>query len=189
MKTINLKGKQYATFNSVLDEAHKQGLECIATSLLQAPTKESPVCIVQAKVKTSKGEYNGIGDAAPTNVGKMIVPHLIRMAETRAIGRALRFATNAPTLAEELGEDVAQSSRNAEQAVVKAVATNGSAPVESLNRIEQHMEENEQAVNRFMRNKGLIGADGTWRDAEPDTHVKIGQEPKRFFDAVQQFAK
>tara|TARA_R110000824_G_scaffold77233_4_gene195389 strand:- start:150 stop:701 length:552 start_codon:yes stop_codon:yes gene_type:complete len=183
MKTINLKGKQYATFNSVLDEAHKQGLECIATSLLQAPTKESPVCIVQAKVKTSKGEYNGIGDAAPSNVGKMIVPHLIRMAETRAIGRALRFATNAPTLAEELGDEPATAKEP------QPVATNGSAPVESLNRIEQHMEENEQAVNRFMRNKGLIGADGTWRDAEPDTHVKIGQEPKRFFDAVQQFAK
>jgi len=186
MKTINLKGKQYATFNGVLDEAHRQGLECIATNLIQAPTKECPVCIVQAKVKTSKGEYNGIGDATPSNVGKMIVPHLIRMAETRAIGRALRFATNAPTLAEELGEEPVAAKET------QPAATNGSAPVkafEGLTKVENHMEENEQAVNRFMRNKGLIGANGTWRDAEPETHVKIGQEPKRFFDAVQQFAK
>lgn len=32
------------------------------------------------------------GDADPSNTGRMIHPHLLRMAETRAIVRALRFA-------------------------------------------------------------------------------------------------
>jgi hypothetical protein len=61
--------------------------------------------VVQAEVETGKGVFAGIGDAAPSNVNRMIVPHLIRMAETRAKARALRDAVNiGVTAVEELGD-------------------------------------------------------------------------------------
>lgn len=45
-------------------------------------------------VEIAKGRFDGIGDANPENVNSFIVPHLIRMAETRAKARALRDAVN-----------------------------------------------------------------------------------------------
>ena len=181
MKTIDLKGKQYATFDGVLDEAHKQGLVRTETEIIQMPTKESPVCVVKAFVKTGKGEFYGHGDATPSNVGRMIVPHLIRMAETRALGRALRFATNAATLAEELGDnDVVQSTALPPQQPVKREFT-------ALDKVEVAMEENETAVNKFMRNKGMIGINDTWRDATPEHLRKIAENQHSFFKAVRNF--
>jgi hypothetical protein len=58
-----------------------------------------------AEVETSKGTFTGIGDASPSNVTRMIAPHLIRMAETRSKARALRDAVNVGVTAlEELGD-------------------------------------------------------------------------------------
>ncbi len=50
------------------------------------------VTIVDEKGVTK--EFDEIGDASPKNVNSMIIPHLIRMAATRAKGRALRDAVN-----------------------------------------------------------------------------------------------
>ncbi len=65
------------------------------------------MAIVRAVVETSKGTFTGIGDAGPENVNRMIRPHIIRMAETRAKARALRDAVNIGivTLEELGGED------------------------------------------------------------------------------------
>jgi hypothetical protein len=38
--------------------------------------------------------FQGMGDAAPGNVNRMMAPHLLRLAETRAKARALRDAVN-----------------------------------------------------------------------------------------------
>tara|TARA_R100000808_G_scaffold11111_2_gene28864 strand:- start:407 stop:970 length:564 start_codon:yes stop_codon:yes gene_type:complete len=186
MKTINLKGKQYATFDGVLDEAHSQGLGLIHTELIQVPTKDAPLAIVSARVKTGKGEFMGTGDATPSNVNRMIVPHLIRMAETRAIGRALRFATNAPTLAEELGEDVAQSNTPKSRDAVPS--NNGGGEFDALDAVERDMEANETAVNKFMRHKGMISTDATWRQANHRVLKQIADRPRDFFRAVKSFA-
>ena len=56
---------------------------------------------MQATVTTSKGTFQAVGDASVDNVGDEIAPHLVRMAETRAIVRALRWATNSASTAEE----------------------------------------------------------------------------------------
>ena len=92
---LNIKGKDFVLFEGLLDEAHKQGLFEINTALVCAPSQENNyMAIVKAQVKTERGQFSGIGDASPANVNSMIAPHVIRMAETRAIARALRLACN-----------------------------------------------------------------------------------------------
>lgn len=100
-------GKQFVLYAGLLDLAHAQGLRTISTTLIQAPTKENgDTAIVQAIVETERGSFSGLGDANPTNVSRMMVPHLLRMAETRAKARALRDAVNIGVAAlEELGPE------------------------------------------------------------------------------------
>jgi hypothetical protein len=107
---VNVQGKDFITFPGLLAEAHSQGLVGIETSLINPDSSKNP--IVKAIV-TLKGEgpqnfkvFTGYGDATETNVAKKVVGALLRMAETRAIARALRFACNIDmTAIEELDAD------------------------------------------------------------------------------------
>ena len=107
---ITRQGKQYVLFAGLLDEAHNRGLRGIDTELVQVPTPENGnVAVVKATVEMEASEgnrtFSGIGDASPENVGRSIVPHIIRMAETRAKARALRDAVNVgATALEELSD-------------------------------------------------------------------------------------
>ncbi len=107
---ITRQGKQYVLFAGLLDEAHNRGLRGIDTELVQVPTPENGnVAVVKATVEMEGSEgnrtFSGIGDASPENVGRNIVPHIIRMAETRAKARALRDAVNVgATALEELSD-------------------------------------------------------------------------------------
>lgn len=104
---ITRQGKQYVLFAGLLDEAHDRGLRGIDTELVQVPTPENGnVAVCKATVEMEDGRtFSGIGDASPENVGRNIVPHIIRMAETRAKARALRDAVNVgATALEELSD-------------------------------------------------------------------------------------
>jgi hypothetical protein len=104
---VTRQGKQFCLYAGLLDEAHHQGLKRISTMLVQVPTEANGnVAIVTAEVETERGTYAGIGDAAPCSVARPMVPHLLRLAETRAKARALRDAVNVGVAAlEELGGD------------------------------------------------------------------------------------
>jgi hypothetical protein len=96
---INLQGREYVTYEGLLDEAHRRGLRAIRTQLVQLPSAANEqTAIVSAEVefetKEGKRVFTGLGDASPRNVSRGILPHLIRMAETRAKARALRDGTN-----------------------------------------------------------------------------------------------
>ncbi len=106
---IERQGKRFVLYAGLLEEAHSRGLRSIETELLQVPAAENgDVAIVRAVVRMEEGKFAGIGDASPQNVGRMIAPHLIRMAETRAKARALRDAINVGVTAfEELGGEEA----------------------------------------------------------------------------------
>lgn len=87
--------KDVVTYPGLLSKAHEEGLVRIRTHLVQTPTEQNGMtAIVKAIVEIAKGRFDGIGDANPENVNSFIVPHLIRMAETRAKARALRDAVN-----------------------------------------------------------------------------------------------
>lgn len=106
-KVVSLQGKEYILFEGLLECAHQEyDLQGIDTQLIQIPNEENGhEAIVRAEVITKDGKkFTAIGDANPSNVNSKIRPHLIRMAETRAVGRALRFLTGYGTVFEELGE-------------------------------------------------------------------------------------
>ena len=116
---ISRQGKQYVLYSGLLDEGHSLGLRGIDTDLIQVPDESNGnVAIVKATAEMEDGRhFSGIGDASPENVGRNIVPHLIRMAETRAKARALRDAVNVgATALEELsdGDDAPPTSRTPE---------------------------------------------------------------------------
>ena len=104
---VDLKGKQFVTYEGLLDLAHQEGLISIDVELLQIPTKENDmIAIAKATVKTKDKTFTDVGDAGPNSTNSMLRPHIIRMASTRAKARALRDITNAGmTAIEELGDE------------------------------------------------------------------------------------
>ena len=107
---ISLQGKPFVTFKGLLWLAHKEGIEEVATEALVDLNRvqETGLAIFKATVKGKHGTYTATGDASPKNVSKNIARHCIRMAETRAICRALRLYLGAfiqMTALEEMGGD------------------------------------------------------------------------------------
>jgi len=108
---INLKGKWYATFEVLLNAAHEMYKDnfSIKTKLIEFD-RESKFAVFKAEVIIIKnGEkqvFDAYGDSAKDNTGALVQGAYIRMAETRAVCRALRFATNiAETSSEEMPND------------------------------------------------------------------------------------
>jgi hypothetical protein len=104
---VERQGRQFALYAGLLDLAHQEGLRSIATELLHLPSgANGQTAICRATVVTDKGVFTGLGDACPANVSRQMLPHLIRLAETRGKARALRDAVNVGVAAvEELGPD------------------------------------------------------------------------------------
>jgi hypothetical protein len=107
-------GTDVVLYKGLLDAAHRAGMVSMETEIQQYPSKDNDqTCIVRATVtffadEDRRGIYAAIGDANPKNVGPMVAPHFIRMAETRAKARALRDALNVGMVTvEELGGDTA----------------------------------------------------------------------------------
>lgn len=92
---INLQGKSFVTYEGLLDLAHQRNLISMEVEIIQIPSKENNMtAICQAIATTEKERFQDIGDASPQSVNSALVPHLIRMASTRAKARVLRDLTN-----------------------------------------------------------------------------------------------
>jgi len=101
---LNLQGKDFITFEGLLAQFHNNGGSSIRTQELPNSTAEEPR--FKAIVKGEKGEFMGHGDANNLNVNKLVAKHKYRMAETRAIARALRWYNNIGMCSlDELGGD------------------------------------------------------------------------------------
>lgn len=103
----NFKGKEFVLYTGLLDLGHQIGIQCIHVEAIQLPTKDNgDEAICKAIITSVDGRvFTEIGDANPKNVNSKIVPHIIRMAATRAKARALRDMTNiGMTCLEELGD-------------------------------------------------------------------------------------
>jgi hypothetical protein len=102
----NLKGKDFVLYSGLLDLGHQIGIQSLQIEPIQYPTKDNGnEAICKAIVTSVDGRvFTEIGDASPKNVNVQIAVHVLRMAATRAKGRALRDFTNiGMTCLEELG--------------------------------------------------------------------------------------
>jgi len=90
----NISGKEFVTYEGLLNLFHENGGTIIETSLKKMKLGEEVFFIFKATVSGERGTYSGYGDACKGNVSPMIVKHMMRMAETRAKARALRDYNN-----------------------------------------------------------------------------------------------
>jgi hypothetical protein len=109
---VNLKGKFHPLYRGILREAHDNGLIELSVKLIEAPTAENgqtAICEATAVFPGREGReriFTEIGDCNERNCTPMIAAHRIRMAATRAKGRALRDALGiGEALVEEMGPD------------------------------------------------------------------------------------
>jgi len=100
-----LQGREYLTHNGLLRVAHEHGLKSISTELIHWDPKAKSA-VIRTTVEGERGVYTGYGDATPANVAKHLREATLRMAETRAVNRALRLYTGlGMTTTEELPGD------------------------------------------------------------------------------------
>lgn len=101
-KSVTNWKDEIINFETLLNEAYKkfEGEFSIYTELMSHDS-EKRSAVFKAKVLRNNQEYQAHGDADQENCGEMIKPHYLRMAETRAIARALRWATNNAKVSEE----------------------------------------------------------------------------------------
>ena len=123
---VNVQGKDFITFPGLLMEAHAQGLTSVNTEFvnnnLQNPVVKATVTLVQEGVTKV---FTGYGDSNENNVAKLVSRALLRMSETRAVARALRFATGIDMTAfEEL--DVSNDSDKKDETTTNSVRSFGS---------------------------------------------------------------
>lgn len=90
---VDYKGTDFVLYSGLLYLAHDMGLEAIETELIEHDW-ENGRFIFKCIVRGARGTFTGWGDATVSNTNKMIRPHALRMAETRAKARALRDYTN-----------------------------------------------------------------------------------------------
>ena len=94
---VRLNRKPFILYSGLLTLAHELGLSSIEEEILECDW-ENGRFVVRATVTTKTGSYVGHGDATKYNCGKMILPHALRMASTRAKARALRDAVGLGTV-------------------------------------------------------------------------------------------
>lgn len=113
LHVVTLQGRKFITFVGLQARLADQGKSIVglAVEVLRDPFAEENYekrwAVVKVTVEIMKGDViarlSSLGDASMDNVSKALGEATLRMAETRAVARALRIATRAPfTSVEEL---------------------------------------------------------------------------------------
>jgi hypothetical protein len=91
-----IEGREFVKYPGLLDLGHQKGISQIEVEVVQLPTPDNGhFAVCKANVVSKTGEsFIDIGDANPTNCSSKVSKHLLRMASTRAIARALRSFCN-----------------------------------------------------------------------------------------------
>lgn len=92
---ILIEGEPFVLYAGLLHVAQEEEIQELSVSIKQIPSCENGhTAIASAKAVTSKGSvFIDVGDASPESVGAdKFIPHLLRVASTRAKARVLRDA-------------------------------------------------------------------------------------------------
>ena len=87
---IKLQGREFITFSGLLITAHSNGLKSITPTLISYDA-QARAAVFSATVEGERGCYTAHGDADEGNVKRGMQGAILRMAETRAVCRALRM--------------------------------------------------------------------------------------------------
>ena len=99
-----LQNKDFILYTGLLVLAHEMRLISIDTEAVTIDWENGRFVFKAVAIGKDGQRFTGYGDATTRNVNKMILPHALRMAETRAKARALRdFTGLGLTALEELG--------------------------------------------------------------------------------------
>lgn len=139
------------SYKDLLEQAHEAGIKSIKSWVTQIPNENNGwVAVCAAEVVTEDGRiFQDVGDADPSNVGRSITPHIIRMASTRAKARCLRdFLKYGEAADEEMGEPDAlpsvSSLRDARQKTPRS-SSGGDGPSDAqmrfINKLVDEIEE------------------------------------------------
>lgn len=175
--------KDVVTYAGLLNLGHDNGLKRIDTQLLQFPSETNDfTAVFSATVETEKGIFKCHGDANPDNVNNRILPHIIRMAETRAKARALRDAVNIGVVSlEELGLE-----SNGDLARLSSEASNLSSQPEN----GQDPPSNGSAINgigRRKRNGRTARKDSPESGGENGRAPSAGSQSEKMTDAQRRY--
>lgn len=88
----SLQGKEFILYGGLLTLAKAEGIKGISIEVLQLPNDDNNQTAVVMATVTDKDNntFSEVGDANNNNCNKKVAEHKIRMAATRAKGRALR---------------------------------------------------------------------------------------------------
>jgi hypothetical protein len=131
---IEIEGNQFVKFAGLLDLGHQKGIAQIDVAIVQLPTADNGnFAICRATVTSKEGEvFSDIGDATPANCSSKVSKHLLRLASTRAIARALRSFTNIGiTCLEELADLAEVAGNESEDGKAKPERQPASAKLKS----------------------------------------------------------
>lgn len=120
--------ENFTNLKDLIHEAHEKGLKGIKVEVTERHyDKEGKPLAATATatvVMEDDREFVEEGDAHITNVGRTIQPHVFRMAQSRAVARALRLATdNGETSVEEMSGDAREEPRPSEGRVLITAET------------------------------------------------------------------
>jgi hypothetical protein len=104
---IKIENKDFVQYAGLLDLGHQKGISQIEVEPIQLPNQDNGnFAICKATIVSKTGEsFTDLGDANCQNTNSKVSRHLLRMASTRAIARALRSFTNiGMTCLEELAD-------------------------------------------------------------------------------------
>lgn len=147
-----IREKEFVLYAGVLDLATQMGLVKLEVELIQVPSDQNgmvAVCKAAAVSKTG-AVYIDYGDANPKNCTEKVSKHIIRVASTRAKGRALRDMCNIGIAClEELGdfEDEVSGDKKPRSPKVQARKTADNKPAEQKAPVKALNPGNDKPVN------------------------------------------
>lgn len=125
---VVIEGQDFVKYGGLITLAkERKALKGIRSQLIQAPTPDNGnLAIVAACAVDSDGnEWWALGDADDKNCNRKVATAKVRIADTRAKGRALRDLLGIDlVMYEELTPDVSSTAQSAGQATITAAQAN-----------------------------------------------------------------